>query len=1512
MPDSFESIRTWRGSRDRAFEELCYQLLREPEDLPPGMAAAPVRTGNPDGGVEWYTRTVAGEQWGWQAKYIKDIDNLLGAMTQTVQRVVQERPNLTKLTFCIPTNLSGGTAGGRQRPGDQRYQDRVVDWKRDIPGADKIEFVLLQESDLLDRLALPKHAGRRWFWWDEACFGPEWLANFLHRQAEVAGERYRPELQVDVPIQEDLAALGFADSFLSELREHTDHAVAQLKRVSEPASVLGRDTARAAEVVAKAAQEFTNVARLAQYRADDADPFADLDSTLNGCIAAVIDAQQQARQVEASLPEEKPGNGRSSVGELLRMHLGDLRRAGNALDGLRQFLDGSASRALRERFYFLAGSAGTGKTHLCLDSVQRALNEKRPALVLFGNRFGSGDLWAGICDQLGFPNVGAEKLLGALEAAAEACSPVARRFVFIVDALNDTRAEDYWASQLPALRASFAVRPLLSLLVTCRDTYLDHVDPEDRCQASIRSHPGFTGREFEATHKYFRHYKLQEPRVPLLLPEFTVPLFLVTYCEGLEGEGLNVPPAGHEGRVEVFERFLRVQLKRVTRRLNLAAASTRVQETLDVLIDEMARSGSEYVRFDRAEALTLASVPERTDWPRTALGALLSEGLLNQEWTYEEDNRFEAVRITYQAFSDFLILRRRLHDTPAGSAPDATFAQWLSRASWGVQEAAAVLLPERYGVELPDLLEPIIREQQTKDHHERWAQNRIDSLDAKVVDSFPYRRPQFITDRSIEILNRRINTHGGRRALYDVTLLCAPQPESPLNGDGLHRHLMRFPMPDRDANFGTELYHDLSGEGTALSRLARWAAEGPYPTYDAEIIRLASIPLVWMLSSPNRFARDWITKALVQLLAGHLDVVADLVEQFSTVNDPYVLERLVTVAYGSILRGGLAQQDQASQLARTIEQVIFARRSELIPDALMIDAARGIIEWAVAHELLPPASLTVARPPYGFRRPGNPPTQERLDDLYPHGKGTTDQTSYGSIYISVLSMGDFGRYVIESGMRYFLRISLEKPRPESNPPAKPRFLRSRWKLFVASLSSKQRKQIESLFGPLLAEGEKERPGLIALTNLWSLLSKKQLKLLDDCWRQPRRRPRQDWTYPTDRAQRWVYHRTMTLGWTPQLFGPFDRYLHFQTGDRSSHKYERFGKKYQWIAYHELLARVADNYHFSNWYSDETDTFEGIYQLNDREIDPSLPPVPYREFEQRIFKRGTWPPLDIDFPQTLPVSVDFESYGTDYNAFLGDHATLPRPESVVRVLDDDGNSWLILDAYVSERLRSSDDANREENAQFYSLVSSIVKCDQIDQVVAAFPRELRNDPIHLAFIHSSGHTDCCYVGELGWRNTSCPHRHADELLLIDQPPSSFMGYVTVEKYLWEGNVWDCSIEDSARMVLPSTFLQQSAGLEWSRTTRSWLANDEIVVCNVEVALQHGRGTLLLVRNSWLTKFLDDRDMALLYGVRGQREHRGPGEREFRWLEFEFSGTYNSGELIPGHSEIRTRTNQSKLK
>ena len=61
------------------------------------------------------------------------------------------------------------------------------------------------------------------------------------------------------------------------------------------------------------------------------------------------------------------------------------------------------------------------------------------------------------------------------------------------------------------------------------------------------------------------------------------------------------------------------------------------------------------------------------------------------------------------------------------------------------------------------------------------------------------------------------------------------------------------------------------------------------------------------------------------------------------------------------------------------------------------------------------------------------------------------------------------------------------------------------------------------------------------------------------------------------TQRYVLKRVFELGWTTERFGNFDQFDLERPVARDAAKPERIGKKYQWMAYHEILAYIADHY-----------------------------------------------------------------------------------------------------------------------------------------------------------------------------------------------------------------------------------------------------------------------------------------------------------------------------------------------
>ncbi len=1468
LNSGFDAIRPWRGSTARGFEELCYQLFKS--DAPEGVRA--IRTGNPDGGVEWYATLADGAEWGWQAKHVHDVDSLLDGMTESVRAVVRDRPKVTKLTFLISSNLDTAVGRGRRKSQRQKYDDKVEFWHTSIAGAADIDFELVQESDILNRLALPEHEGRRWFWWGDTEFTDAWLGQKLREQIDVAGQKYRPDLQVDLPIEDDLAALAFdavALDHLDRLRRGVISEAGDYWITKKGSNELINAYAAIEDAVAdlKIAASVLHVEPSTVET--DLAPLRKASEDLSRTVTVASDLEYAAQaEWRATHPDQDWHAVQTNTPHEARGYRSS--RLVDRVTELERWLDSTAGRALQRGLYFLEGVAGSGKTHLLLEATQRALQAGRPAVFLSAARFGRGDLWAGVCDQLGLPPLGADTLLGAMDAAGEAAALTGRRFVISVDALNETTDTDFWRTHLPALRAAVARWPHVALVVSCRDTYIGIVceDAEHRRFVG-RSHPGFAGHEIDATQKFFAFHGLQAPRIPLLVPEFSLPLFLKLFCEGLKDSGETVY-GGHEGRVTIFQRYLDSKLVRIARRFRPQARSSYEQSValravtavLDALLDEFAGTGQEGVSVSRAEELAAAALGgAASNETAVVLGALQSEGVLNQELLYLGDgNTEQGFRILFQALADYMILRRRL-DRSDDAMADIAVRDWLKDdCSWGILEAAAVVLPELHSVELPDLLGVRAKELQRPDTNDRDAHreyNRAKHIALSVIRSLPYREASAVTDRTVDLLNESLRFLRPEE-LFRVMFMIAPQPGNQLNGDRLHQHLVRFRMPDRDAYFGFPTYHELADESSAGSVLARWASKGPYPDYDSDVIELAAIPLIWLLLSPNRFMRDWITKALVALLRGHIDVLERLVVRFWTVNDPYIVQRVVVIAYGALLRSDAGQRDHAKKLVARVRRLVFAE--PVRADEIALDAARGIVEWGVANGVASKSPLKVIRRPYGLKPPGPVPSEDALEKKYGWKSGQSDDERYSSVLHSILSLGDFGRYVIEPGVRMFSRYPLSKPYPEPDDEVDegPSIVKSRWAKFVKSLNAPQRAQLETL---LAAESADELDRIEAIRSGFSAsLSREQSQLLWDSYRRPRRRKFRDDSYPADRAKRWVFMQVLRLGWTPKQFGEEDRHLGRGGSGREAHKAERWGKKYQWMAYHALLARIADNFHTARRYSDHQD-YEGLHQIiADREIDPSMPPVAFHQFLEPESGNDTWRRSSIAFPTWPPAAINFQQLGGSLTRFVRDIGSEPTLDKVVLVGDSTGEQWVMLDASLAQGDPEADKPWRGLQQSFY-LNSWFVPAGAAECALRHLAAIVRNDRHDVIDTH--GHVDCCYFGEIGWTPHNCSKRHAD-LVDVEIDGETFSVVSTVEDYLWEGSLYDCSIGESVHATLPSTFVRSRSSLTADERGPSWMDDGEVVFTN-HVTSDRDRQRAFLVRASWLSAFMTAHNVEVVLGA-----------------------------------------------
>ena len=161
-------------------------------------------------------------------------------------------------------------------------------------------------------------------------------------------------------------------------------------------------------------------------------------------------------------------------------------------------------------------------------------------------------------------------------------------------------------------------------------------------------------------------------------------------------------------------------------------------------------------------------------------------------------------------------------------------------------------------------------------------------------------------------------------------------------------------------------------------------------------------------------------------------------------------------------------------------------------------------------------------------------------------------------------------------------------------------------------------------------------------------------------------------WSADEASRWIFRRVLELGWTPERFGDYDEAVRNDSRHYQGPRTERIGKKYQWIALHELLARIADHCPYRGWSTDDPEPYEGPWQLHLRDIDPSITfePAPVPEFDG---PRTWWQPLDI------PIGPFDDSGQRDVWALSdADVPTVDDVSRLLRVEDRDGVRWLALE------------------------------------------------------------------------------------------------------------------------------------------------------------------------------------------------------------------------------------------
>lgn len=1565
----FSKIRSFGKSQNTAFEELCCQLASLEVRADGGRFYR--KGAGADAGVECYVVRTDGGETGWQAKYFDRFDTGQASnLTESLTTALKKHPKLDRYIVCLSLNLRDERLDGQTKTELRRF----IDWRKARLAAAKkagrkLEIELWGTSEITERLGRddPLYSGRAAYWFDLDVLTSAWFAKAFETAKRNLGSRYTPDSSVELPIRQALAAMA-RDKAL-----RLEHAAwADVLRLKRHAAILAveRLAPAAATDLAKAVEALLEALDLPFPAAAEPIP-TDAWSAL---AVAALDATDTAFSAIAPPPDKPADAHRDQARELYKLV--------EAIRDIQRDLTDRAWAHANTRQLLLKGPAGAGKSHLLAEFVEGQIGHGAPAVLILSNTLTNGEPWSQILSELDLAGTRVERFLGMLDAAAQARGV---RAIVAIDALNERAGLDLWPDRLPGFLSAFERFDHVSVVVSARSTYLTALglDRPEAIGLAALEHPGFGDDAVQAAELYLERRGVTPFGAPVLDPAFENPLFLKTCCDYLLETGQTAFPKGLSGVTAIADFYFGAVARGVQNRLKLSPLIDAPRRALDAFTDAIADRGDGYLPLVDAIRLFEGAHASGGRQDNSLLDQFVGEGVLSIERDRvrgggHQDN----VRFTFERFSDHAIARRLLDrhlDTAdveaafaAGPLHEALFGQTALR-RWGVVEALANQVPERTGREILDLAPAA-----SAGHAYDWA----------IHEARLWRAPEAFSERTLEILSQ--SGPFGRSGVWQYLLEVAVEPRNRLNALALDARLRHLTMPERDRTWSIYLA-DADVEDGALGSLIAWAWSPGARTIDADRARLAAITLTWCLTTSNRGVRDLATKGLANLLVGRAELAAALIGDFISVDDPYLIERLLAAVLGALTQG--ATPDQAGIAARAVWDGVFAPGP---PAHLMIrDHAAAIIDYAQARGGLPAEiEITRCHPPYAsawpletvndaqietftrpsrtgerfrdqivastfdgdFRsyvlryalspispfgledagadaealydawleafyaqatplqrmafgalcfakirtarisalyygrrwqriRPPTPPVTEGFDD----DDGDADEVEDGDEVedIDAVDAGDEGDAAPGDALSALLQGgelglglvralggetgSLDAEAADVSPVTEADLSPAKAVIedFQAIPEPFGDDAIESLEAAKAAAdaAQARAKARFEATLLADQVQAFQLRgwptLAEDGDRL--RRPSNHAPISETEAARWIAWRAHDLGWTVARFQRWEDGGSIGRGRMGDSRVERVGKKYQWIALNELVARLTDRFALAE--DDRLLAYRGAWDSRLRQIDPSLL---LRQTPEDGWNNTTTTWWSPPAPRLCPATVDERLAWLDTD--LGPIGT----EASIEVREpDSGRRWLVLSAYYRWGHKRIVNGERHQDRDLGWSVSCLVtRKHQVAKLFAALSGEKVRRGRTLPTYED---LEPRVLGEYPWRGPAADR--ADHWFCWGSLGGAAVRPTTVD-YLAETGTYDNSVDETINLRLPAPWLIRALDLTFLGGDTAAYGRDSKIIAMDPTALQTGSGAALVDADAF-EAMLEREKMAAVWVMTGERRVLGASWRGEGW-------------------------------
>lgn len=1223
METEWHKIISFNGSQANAFEELICQLAAN--ELNSDFALFE-RVGTPDGGVECYWKLRDGSEYGWQAKYYSDIKSSEWSnIKKSLFDAVQTHSKLSSYFICLPHNLSDGRRGRKtQKDVWDAYR---LQWTEELKEKGReVNLILWNSSTIISKLIQPINSGIKTYFFNEVEIKTEQLFLHLHAAIDNLGPKYSQSLNFKLDYLPSVVdALTRSSGFRISFEKQLDKLIIELKEIINDfirnpnidphIEVLQTGVRNLSDIFVKSDFAPSSMIPVAEYEAEIALIRQSIDSLVAICRenAVLIENKQTEPQ-----QKDNPSNSVSGKADSERRKIREMYEFMDKIEGFIEFLNGPPVRAANEGLLFLSGPPGSGKSHFLADTAIEREKEGIPSILLLGEHFTNQPPKL-FLQQILNPSGTLEDYLKSLETLARSKQS---RILFIIDAINEGVGIHIWRNTIAGLVKELSQFKWIAFIFSYRSTYKDVIIPENFNPPHVL-HAGFEGAEYEATKLFFEYYKIQQPRIPILNPEFSNPLFLKTFCLTLNKSGKTEIPEGYEGISAILNEYIAAVNKNIGIKLKYPYTKINlVSKAIDQLIRHQILTNNYIISWVAAYEL---AEPVLTGYTKEVglLEEMIKEGLLIEDFHYDRvSGKYElhGIVFNYERFNDHLKAIYLLEGFKNVTAIKNAFSSkgklrshffdkhGFTGLNSGLLDAFSIVIPERFGVELYEIF---------KANSEYAKRNIFESF----LSSLVWRKHDTVKPESWEYVRKNLDREDYVLQFFNTILLLAGHSKNFYNGDFIHNLLKDKDIGHRDYLWSIRVA-DLWAwdKKNSVQRIIdwSWSEEEKSHISDDSLLLLGKV-LGWLFTNPNRYIRDKATKAFASLFIDRLHLLKILVENFRAVNDPYVIERVLAGCYGAIIHSSYAQE--SIDFAQYIYDCFFKARKPPL-NILTRDFGKCIIEYVQSKGGIIEYDKENLNPPFDFPFPNDIPDNDWVEFMRvkKEGKYTNEERGMVQIFASVLDFGDFSRYILGTNHGNSAPFSIYKIQSKVAYDELCKQLRGLkrdyFKIYtdataMANGTSDLGKKIRTAFSD--EESKKhiehsEEMRDLAYSFLKSKLSDDQLILLEQS------KDYIEYGFESDNynkkrfdisiVQRYILKRVFEMGWTVDRFGRYDDSI--DSYSRSASKSERVGKKYQWIAYHEIMALLSDNYFYTDRYYNEGDTYyPGPWKDYNRDIDPTV-------------------------------------------------------------------------------------------------------------------------------------------------------------------------------------------------------------------------------------------------------------------------------------------------------------------